>query len=109
MDKRSTPHFWLSLAAFFLSCSLFAQNATIEGNVWLDDESAPVTNVFLYLDNTGISTISNSRGEFRLTGIPAGSYQLVASCMGYSTIQESVEIVEGESIRLSLHLQELAV
>jgi sugar lactone lactonase YvrE len=52
------------------------------------------------VENTSLSTTSNAVGTFSLTGIPAGSYTLRVSKLGYDAKQATLQIVAGQSINL---------
>jgi sugar lactone lactonase YvrE len=52
------------------------------------------------VENTSLSTTSVTSGTFSLTGIPAGSYTLRVSKLGYDAKQATLQIVAGQSINL---------
>jgi sugar lactone lactonase YvrE len=52
------------------------------------------------LENTSLATTSSTSGTFSLTGIPAGSYTLRISKLGYDAKQATLQIVAGQSINL---------
>ena len=52
------------------------------------------------VENTSLSTTSNTSGNFSLTGIPAGSYTLRVSKVGYDAKQATLQVVAGQSINL---------
>lgn len=64
--------------------SLIAQK-TIKGRV-LDNADRPLEGAAVYLNNTSVGTTTNEKGEFELD-IRKGSYELIASYLGYQTAQ----------------------
>ncbi len=52
------------------------------------------------VENTALSTTSSTAGSFSLTGIPAGSYTLRVSKLGYDAKQATLQVVAGQSINL---------
>jgi sugar lactone lactonase YvrE len=52
------------------------------------------------VENTSLSTTSNAVGTFSLTGIPAGSYTLRVSKVGYDAKQATLQVVAGQSVNL---------
>lgn len=73
----------LSLFLIF-QFSLTAQK-TISGRV-LDSSNEPLEGASVYLNNTSVGTTTNEKGEFELS-IKKGSYELIASYLGYETAQ----------------------
>lgn len=100
----------LTLISFFLiSGSLSAQFAPgkgqgiISGNVFDQASKQPMeyANIVLFrkADSTVITgTITNEKGNFKLSNIPSGSYYLVANFIGYNkTIQNNIEINDNKT------------
>lgn len=52
------------------------------------------------VENAALSTSSSAAGTFSLTGIPAGSYTLRVSKVGYDAKQAALQVVAGQSINL---------
>lgn len=90
--------------AFFttLSVTVWAQRGTIEGSV-KDQSGNPLSNIDLYLEGTQTGTVSDARGHFKIEGIKVGSYILKASSVGFKTLAQPVDVVEGaQSIEITL-------
>jgi len=77
---------------FYLNGS--AQNALI-GTVTSEETNSPLEQVSLYLPQLEKGTVTKNNGEFRLTNLPAGSYKIVASFMGYRTFSATILLTEG--------------
>ncbi len=86
-------------------CSL-AQSQTGEVHGTIRDaktnEVLPYVNVFL--NNTTIGTASNENGEFLLTNIPIGTYELVYSYVGYQSVQSKIVILPNSKLNKSVLL-----
>lgn len=100
------PYLNSVLFCFFLAGQLFGQGGRISGTIHVSssDERMPGLNV--YLKNSNFGTITDGNGQFELNAIPEGQYQLVVSGIGYSTIEEKVEVVEGREQELQLEILE---
>lgn len=80
------------------------ETAAVEGTVSnADGDPLPTVNVSLPDLNEGISTASN--GEYRIEGLPSGTYTIRFSFVGYNTQTRQVTLQEGETITLDITLQ----
>ncbi len=64
---------------------------TISGTVYAGD-SSPLAGVRIQVDPGGPITISDSRGSYRLTGLPAGPVVLNVSRLGYNTLNRALTL-----------------
>ncbi len=86
--------------------SSYAQITRIKGKV-IDEktkEALPFVNIFV--GNTTKGTASNEAGEFSFSNLPIGSYNIVASLVGY--VSKSVPIVvksENSVVEITISLQ----
>jgi len=90
---RKVLSFFLFFAASILTVN--AQNNTaftFEGIV-KDETAAPIPGATVQLQGTNLGTITDIDGKFSLSGTAAeGSYNLIASFVGYAAITQSVAI-----------------
>lgn len=95
----------LLLCAALLSV---AQKSVITGVVTDNStgEALPFTHVFL--NGTTIVSVTDESGQFFLRDVPAGSYQLVASFVGYQSYSYNLTVNKPE-IKLNLRMVPLAV
>lgn len=95
----------------FVSAASLGQNTgVIRGFVYLKESGEPVlfTNVILKGTTMGLATDVN--GFFSITKVPAGDYTLmVASMLGYDTLQQTVSVKAGEITTTKLFLTKSAV
>ena len=93
------------LFALFLSCTGIAQTSQIKGRV-TDGEgkAAAFVNIQLVETAKGIST--DLDGKFALTDLNAGTYTLIASYIGYRTLNQKISIEAGKTLELALELFE---
>ena len=88
------------LFALFLSCTGIAQTSQIKGRV-TDGEgkAAAFVNIQLVETAKGIST--DLDGKFALTDLNAGTYTLIASYIGYRTLNQKISIEAGKTLELA--------
>jgi len=84
----------LTSAAIFLilSTAILARQdnqITVSGKVVNEETGAPLENVNIFLSNTTIGTTTAKNGEFIITNIPYGTYDIIFSCVGYQTEKQS--------------------
>lgn len=72
------------------SSVLQAQSGSVQGRLLANDLPLELANVFL--KGTSYGTFSDSSGVFTISNIPAGSYELTASMLGYQTITHKINI-----------------
>jgi hypothetical protein len=92
----------LSVAALLLCVSLSARGQApgiIRGRVVDAETGKPLEFVNVFLANTTLGTATAVDGIYKLIGIPPGSYQLVASRVGYQVAPVPVRIHKGDTLR----------
>jgi hypothetical protein len=99
------------LLGLCIAGAAFGQSAgTISGTV-LDRTNAPIAEVALQARNAAGQTYavrSNARGQYELTGLPAGTYQLTATAVGLAPfIRPNVKIEAAQTLRLDIRLDDL--
>ncbi len=103
--KRITSAIIILLATI---STLSAQDGVIRGFVYEKETGEPVifTNVYLYRTSYGAATDVN--GYFTISKIPAGSYTLMVTYLGYDTIREQVTLTKGQIITKKLYVAKSA-
>ncbi len=93
---------------FFVCLGFFgnAQNGRIQGLVI--DYEAPVPFANVYLKGTTLGTSSEDDGTYVLKNIPPGSYELIASVMGYQPFRKKVLVGKNEQLTISITLLKAA-
>ncbi|MBX2818657.1 MAG: TonB-dependent receptor [Rhodothermaceae bacterium] len=85
MPLKLTGFFFLVVAHLFLTHNLFAQvTASISGYVE-DETEAPLPGATVYLQNTTLGATTNADGFFTIPGVTPGTYNLVASFVGFES------------------------
>ncbi|RMH68393.1 MAG: TonB-dependent receptor [Gemmatimonadetes bacterium] len=100
----------LMLCALVFPVGSFAQSSgTITGTVedFNFNERLPYVNIVLLGTNRG--TVTNANGEFTLKNVPAGTYSIRASFIGYAPITREIEVKAGETTTVEFFLEEAAL
>ena len=96
---------------FLFSCiTVFnseAQNS-LSGTVTILNNNEPLT-ANVYFPKLGIGTVADINGAYTINNISEGTYTVVFSMLGYSTISKRISIPEDISIPLDIQMVESAV
>lgn len=105
LDKLTFLTIFSFLTLFLLTHSLFAQQGTLHGTVKVDGE--PTEFATIILENTEIGSTSETNGQFQLSKIPAGTYTVIASYVGYEKVSQTVTINDTDNAQtLNFNLTE---
>jgi hypothetical protein len=58
---------------------------SLSGQVLDADNKQTIASANVYLSNSSVGTITNEKGQFIIQNFPSGRYELVISCIGYTT------------------------
>lgn len=88
----------------FFTASLYAQNVgSIKGTIKTNDNK-PASAVSIFLTKVKKTIVSDDDGRFVLNNIPAGTYSLEVSLIGYEPLGEEVSVEPGKTTDISLRL-----
>ncbi len=83
----------LSLAVILLfPVFAIAQTATISGTITDAATGEPLIGASVLVTELGTGASSNLDGEYTITNVPYGSYNLRISFVGYTTLRETIEV-----------------
>ena len=97
---------FLLVVFFALSLSLKAQNGELKGTVYASDGSV-IPGAHVSLNDKSV-VISNASGKYSFTQLPAGTYSLKATFIGFQPLVKQVQLTSNQSLTLDLSLEELA-
>ncbi len=84
-----------------------AQTATIIGKI--SDEKVSLQGVSVYIPKLNSGTLTDKEGNYVFKDLKEGSYTLKIRFVGFKTIEENVEVKDGETIVRNFTLQEDAL
>ncbi|MEQ9426500.1 MAG: TonB-dependent receptor [Cyclobacteriaceae bacterium] len=87
---------------------VFSQVGQVSGQITSENKT-PLSGVNVFLEGTPYGTSSNAQGFYQLKNIPAGSYSLIMTDIGYGTLQKEIQVNENSNTEVSLSLVELII
>lgn len=81
---------------------------SVSGTITDSQTREPLPNVNVYLAGTMIGTTSNLQGEFMIRNVPAGTYDLVVSMVGYERQIINLRLFRPPATSLDIRLKEKA-
>jgi iron complex outermembrane receptor protein len=99
--------FTILLLLLCISQQSLAQNnpANLSGRIFSINGEA-LSGATVQLQHTAIHTQTDTAGTFNLRNIPAGTYVLMVSNLGYTALKQNLIIKAGKSVFLNLQLSE---
>lgn len=82
------------------------RSGIIEGTVRAAGTRAPIAGVYMVIDKINRVALSDSRGRFRVAGVPAGKYAIRAERIGFGAVELEAEVQPGATVRLDFELTE---
>lgn len=101
----------VALVALFLlpADAAWAQEGVIAGTVIDSTTTETIPGVNVVVDELGAGAATDVNGQFRIPNVPAGSYTLTASFVGYATKNVPVDVTAGETTNVEIQLVPSAV
>lgn len=94
----------LAFGLLILANSLLAQNATVRGFVYEKETGEPVIFTNVYLKGTTYGSATDVNGFYSVSKVPAGSYTLTVTFLGYDTLSMSITLKNNELLTKKLFL-----
>ncbi|MCZ6701699.1 MAG: carboxypeptidase-like regulatory domain-containing protein, partial [Ignavibacteria bacterium] len=93
------------LAILFFSYSLIFAQGTISGKV-TDVNGDAIVGANVFLKGTTMGAATNIDGNYKVERVPAGTYTLRVSSIGYKPVESSLTITDGETTTQNVTLAE---
>jgi iron complex outermembrane receptor protein len=93
------------IITFFLLCNTAFAQGSMKGTV-KDSRGDAVVGANVFIKGTGMGAATDFDGNYSITNIPAGSYTLIVSAVGYKTQEFSVAIADGAELEQNATLEE---
>ncbi|MFN7493278.1 MAG: TonB-dependent receptor [Cyclobacteriaceae bacterium] len=95
------------IGLFVLLCwcqPVMAQTGQVKGII--RSNGVPVEFASVRLEGTSLGASSNSQGQYVLTGIPAATYTIIVSMIGYAPQSLRIEVTETSRLEVNFELSE---
>ncbi len=111
MIRKSISTLIVSLVSLALAGSLSAQDQTgrIAGRVLDAMSQQAIANVNIVVEGQALGAMSGNDGTYAVRDVPAGTYQLTATSIGYGPLTQEVTVTAGETATVDFSLQVQAV
>ena len=97
------------LTFWWPSAAVFAQNGQIAGTV-VDQDEEPLAGVNVVIEGTSMGSVTDSEGDYTISGVAPGSYTVVASFIGFASQEiPNVMVSANETTELDIVLVETAL
>lgn len=97
----------VSIFLFLSSFIALAQTGTIKGTV-SEVSGQSLTDISVFIKSLNKGTVTEFDGTYTLENIPAGTYNVEFSYIGYSTEKKSVNVVANQIVTLNVSIKESA-
>ena len=104
MINKKSNAFYTVLVLVFTSQVIWAAPADIIGMVADSTTGEPLPGANVFLEGTGMGDASDINGEYQISNVPAGSYSLITSYIGYETKTHIIQLKEGEDLIFNIEL-----
>ncbi len=105
MIKRRIYKVLLLFFGLFYVSTLSAQTARIVGLVIDASDEDPLIGATVYIPKLQRGEVAGCNGEFTLSGLKAGSYEMTISFMGYLKQTQKITLRDGETRKVTIRLE----
>jgi hypothetical protein len=85
---------------------IFAQVGTVRGFVYEDESGEPAMFSNVMLEGTKIGSVTDANGFFNLSKVPAGTYTISVSYIGFDPMTNTVEVLANKIVNQKFYLLE---
>ena len=108
INKLTIKLLFTILLVVVITASSFSQGS-VRGSVFDESSGAPVGFCNVFLENTTYGVNTDADGFYTLSKVPAGTYNLQATFIGYDTASVQIAVRDGEVQTQQLFLKESGV
>ncbi|MFB0925076.1 MAG: TonB-dependent receptor [Vicingaceae bacterium] len=108
MNRLKLNTILLILCTVVFSFNLIAQKGSVRGFIYNDKSGEAEIGATVYLKGTTMGAATDVNGFYSITKIPAGSYTLMVTSLGFDSIQTPVSLKGNEIISKNMNLKPAA-
>ena len=91
---------FLTMICMLVTMSVMAQTGVITGKVTDGDTGEGLVGASVTIKGTNLGIIAGANGNYRLSGVPAGSQTVEVSYIGYESLSREVKMEGGKDINI---------
>jgi len=107
MRGTSATRLAVALPLLLLLCLptvTWAQTGIVEGQVVASQTGSPLPGVSVVIQGQNIGAATDAQGNYVIESVPAGEVTLVASFVGYSTQEQTVQVEANQTVTVDFEL-----
>jgi Fe(3+) dicitrate transport protein len=85
------------------------ETGRISGRILTADDEAPIATATVDLVDRSEATTTDEEGTFQFRGVQPGTVELEVRHVGYETVTRTVQVQSGQTIRLTVRLEETTI
>ena len=93
-----------TLLLLLASCAIFAQNSLMLSGTIKDVSSRGIPKASVNILNTNFGAVTDTEGNFSISGVPSGQYTLQISAIGYATAEKRIVLSQSKNESLVIQL-----
>ncbi len=98
--------FLITIITLFTT-QLFSQTGAVKGFAYDNGNGEPMSFVTIGIKEAKVGAKTDNAGFFNIPKIPVGSYTLIASVLGFKTLEIPIEIKAGEVLSQNVYLEKV--
>lgn len=106
MNRLKLNSILLVLFTLLLSANLLAQKGTVRGFIYNDKTGEAEIGATVFLKGTTMGAATDINGFYSITKIPAGSYTLMVTSMGFDSVEVKLSVKDNQIISKNLNIKE---
>ena len=96
----------ITITALQLNIASAQQDGSVYGFVTDSSNGEALIGANVFINELGLGMATDINGYYVLQGITPGTHEILVSYVGYEILSESIEIVDGDALKLDLVLRE---
>lgn len=109
MVSRARIIMFAALAVLITAQLSWAASGRIDGKATDIRSGVALPGVTVQLEGTSLGAATDLNGNYYISNVPAGSYTLKASYVGYKTLTERIQVNGGELLQKNLRMEAVGV
>ena len=99
----------LALLALVVGAAPALAQGTVQGMVTDQATMRPLNSVQVFISELNLGTLSDTRGQFQINGVPVGEHTIQAQLIGYATVSQTINVTAGGTVTVNFDLRSQAI